>query len=94
MKEQHYSTCEHISWNYIGIEHLLDAFRDLVPCAQFKKREKRSWTSVTFSKVAGFTKRNTDSRMFFTFLKLDKWQKIAQSVSSSNPEVFCVRVSF
>ena len=26
---------------------------DLVPFVQFKKREKHSWRSVTFSKVAG-----------------------------------------
>ena len=30
-----------------------DALRDLVPCANFKKREKHLWRSVTFSKVAG-----------------------------------------
>ena len=29
------------------------ALRVLVPCAQFKKREKHPWRSVTFSKVAG-----------------------------------------
>ena len=29
------------------------AFRDLVPFAQFKKREKHPWKSVNFSKVAG-----------------------------------------
>ena len=28
------------------------ALRELVPCAQFKKREKHPWSSVTFSKVA------------------------------------------
>ena len=32
-----------------------DALRDLVPFVQFKKREKRPWRSVTFSKVAGFS---------------------------------------
>ena len=31
------------------------ALRDLVPFAQFKKREKHQWRSVTFSKVAGFS---------------------------------------
>ena len=30
------------------------ALRDLVPFIQFKKREKYSWRSVYFSKVAGF----------------------------------------
>ena len=29
------------------------ALRDLVAFVQFKKHEKHSWTSVTFSKVAG-----------------------------------------
>ena len=29
------------------------ALYDLVPCVQFKKREKHPWRSVTFSKVAG-----------------------------------------
>ena len=28
--------------------------RDLVPFVQFKKHEKHSWMSVTFSKCAGF----------------------------------------
>ena len=31
-----------------------DVLRDLVLSAQFKKREKHRWRSVTFSKVAGF----------------------------------------
>ena len=30
------------------------ALRDLVPFVQFKKREKRPWRSVDFSKVAGW----------------------------------------
>ena len=30
------------------------ALRDLVPFAQFKKREKHPWKSVNFSKVASF----------------------------------------
>ena len=32
---------------------MCDALRDLVPFVQFKKREKHSWMSVNFSKVAG-----------------------------------------
>ena len=31
-----------------------DVLCDLVQFAQFKKREKHPWRSVTFSKVAGF----------------------------------------
>ena len=34
---------------------MCDALRDLVPFIQFKKREKYSWRSVTFSKVASFS---------------------------------------
>ena len=30
---------------------ICDALRDLVPLAQFKKREKHSWRSATFSKA-------------------------------------------
>ena len=29
------------------------ALRDLVPCVQYKKREKHQWRNVTFSKVVG-----------------------------------------
>ena len=32
---------------------MFDALRDFVPFAQFKKREKRPWKSVAFSKVVG-----------------------------------------
>ena len=31
-----------------------DALRDLVPFVQFKKREKHTWRSVTYSKVEDF----------------------------------------
>ena len=34
---------------------ICDALRDLIPVVQFKKREKRSWWSATFSKIAGFS---------------------------------------
>ena len=32
---------------------MCDAFRNLVPFVQLKKREKHPWRSVTLSKVAG-----------------------------------------
>ena len=32
---------------------MCDVLRDLVPFVQYKKREKKTWKSVTFSKVAG-----------------------------------------
>ena len=35
----------------IGLDS--NVLRDLVPSAQFKKREKHPWRRVTFSKVAG-----------------------------------------
>ena len=35
---------------------LCDVLHDLVPFAQFKKREEHPWRSVTFSKVAGLLK--------------------------------------
>ena len=68
-----------------------DAFHDLVPFVQFKKREKHSWRSVTFSKDAGFislhfTKSDTPPWAFFTFLKLYKWYRIAQSISFPSRE--------
>ena len=31
-----------------------EALRDFVPFAQFRKRDKHTWRSVNFSKVAGF----------------------------------------
>ena len=46
------------------------ALRDLVPCAQFKKREKHLWKSLTFS-----TKSNTPPWMFFTFFKFTNGTK-------------------
>ena len=35
--------------------NICDALYDLVPFVQFKKREKHPWSSVTFSKVTGFS---------------------------------------
>ena len=40
-----------------GVISIYDALRDLVPFVQFKKREKRPWRSVNFSKVAGWNTR-------------------------------------
>ena len=36
--------------------YICEAFREFVPFVQFKKREKHPWRSVTFSKVAGFSR--------------------------------------
>ena len=40
-----WSNLKTFPWN------ICDALRDLVSFVQFKKREKQSWRSVTFSKV-------------------------------------------
>ena len=48
----------------------------------FKNVKSTQWRSVTLSKaVCNFTKSNGPPRMFFTFFKLYKWYKIAQSVT-------------
>ena len=46
---------------------ICDALRDLMSFVQFKKREKDPWRSVTLTPLL----------VFFTFLKLCKWYKIA-----------------
>ena len=58
--------------------NILDAFRDLTPFVQFKKREKLPRRSVTFSKVAAcnFTKSNTPPWEFFTFLNCTNGAKL------------------
>ena len=57
----------------MSLMEICDALRDLVPFDQFKKREKYSWRSVTFSK-----KVTLPHGVFFTFFKLYKWYQIAQ----------------
>ena len=39
------------------------------------------WKSVTFSKVAGFTKSNTPLWVLFTFFNLYKWYQIEQPIT-------------
>ena len=55
------------------MKQIWDALHDLVPFAQFKKREK--------AEACNFTKGNTPPWVFFTFLKLYKWYEIAQSIT-------------
>ena len=52
---------------------IFDALRDFVLFAQCEKREKHPWKSDT--------KSITSPLVFFTFFKLNKWYKIAQSIS-------------
>ena len=62
--------CHENQCNVKLIPTYCDALRDLVSFLQFKKREKHTWRSVTFScrlKLYNFPKSNTQ-RMFFTFL--------------------------
>ena len=40
--------------NTFKVLSVCDGLRFLVPFVQFKNREKHPWSSVTFSKVAGF----------------------------------------
>ena len=48
-----------------GRHAIYGALRDLVPCAQFKEREKHPFRSVTFSKVAGLlAKLQVEARNF------------------------------
>ena len=44
--------------------NLCDALQNLVPFAQFKKREKHPWRSITCSRVTG-KKSNTPPYVFF-----------------------------
>ena len=73
-----------MSKNFALLFLIYDALRDLIPFEQIKNREKRPWRSVTYSKVAGFTKSNTLPWVFFTFFKLYKWYQIAQSMTYDN----------
>ena len=50
----------------------------LVPFVQFKKHEKHPWRIV---KACNFTKSNTPSWVFLTFLKFYKWYQIAQNIT-------------
>ena len=45
------SSSEFTAYKKYSIAYVFDALRDLVPFAQFKKREKHPRRSVTFSKV-------------------------------------------
>ena len=45
---------------------ICDALRGLVPFVQFKKREKHTWRSVNFSKIAVWKKTNKFIRKILT----------------------------
>ena len=61
-----------------------DVLRDLVPCAQFEKREKLLGRVLLLVKLQAeacdFTKSNTAPWMFFLFFKLNRWYQVTQSI--------------
>ena len=61
----------------IGI--ICDALCDLVPFVQFKKREKHPWGTVTFSKVAGFSKVTIHHGCFSRFLNCTNGTKLRKA---------------
>ena len=63
-------------------ESHVDAFHDLVPFVQLKKRERHPWWSVTSS--SNLTKSNTPPWCFSRFFKLYKWYQIAQRIIKAN----------
>ena len=75
-------------------ENICGALRDLVPFVQFKRREKKPWRSVNFSKAAGFRlKLATLLKLTllhgcFSRLKLYKWYQIAQHITSGKQSFF------
>ena len=60
---------------------ICDALRNLVPFVQFQKRKKHPRWSLKGAEACSFTKSNTPSWVFLTFLKLYKWYQIAQSIT-------------
>ena len=60
---------------------ICDVLRNLVPFVQFQKREKHPRWSPKEAEDCNFTKSNTPSWVFLTFLKLYKWYQIAQSIT-------------
>ena len=71
---QKYKLSNILSFSFAA-SNVCGALRDLGLGAQFKKREKHPWRSVTFSKS------NTPPWVFFTFFKLYEWYQIAQSTA-------------
>ena len=48
--------------------HICGALRDLVPFAQFKKREKHPWRSINFSKVADWSEKSAGNYSIEKFI--------------------------
>ena len=79
-RQWHLSGVSIVDFNQVNVSlEICGALRDLVPCVQFKKREKHPWRSFIFS-----SKSSTPPWMFFTFFKLYEWYQIAQSTTYLN----------
>ena len=55
VKEQFFKNLKNKEQDIFAYSLICGALRDLVRFAQFKKREKHPWRSITFSKVAGWS---------------------------------------
>ena len=82
-----------ISFNFFRVVHvsIWNALRDLVPFAQFKKREKHSRRSVSFIKT------NIPSWVFFKSFKFYKWYQIVQEPDNfvvKNFQIICILLGF
>ena len=73
------------------ISYKCDAFCNLVPFVQFKNREKHPWRALLLAKLLA-TKSITPPRVFFTFVKLCKWYKIAQNITNDTKVSMHVRL--
>ena len=62
------------SWCYC------DALLDLVPFVQLKNVKNTHGGVLLFAEACNFTKINTPSWVFFSFLKLYKWYQITQRI--------------
>ena len=70
---------------------ICDALGNLVPFAQFRKRENTHGEVLCLVKLqteaCSFTKRDTSPWVFFTFFKLNKWYQFAQSSTYINQSI-------
>ena len=63
---------------------IYDALRDLVPSVQFKKCDVNDRVIILVKlhvEACNFTKNISPSWVFFTFLKLNEWYQIVQSIT-------------
>ena len=77
-----------MSWSF---SFIWNALHDFLPFAQINKRENtHGWVLLLVklqAEACNFTKSETPPWIFFTFLKLYKWNQIAQRITWSGFEV-------